>query len=193
MIPDRIEAGTLLIATIATRGDVLLKDVNAEHLPNVLDKLRSMGAEIDAGANSIRVRARNGLKSVDVTTQPYPGYPTDLQAQIMALACVAEGASRIKETIFENRFLQAAELRRMGANIEIDGNTALVRGVPALSGAPVMASDLRASAALVLAGLCARGTTQIHRIYHIERGYERIDEKLRSVGAEIERKETEGS
>jgi len=188
VIADRIEAGTFLMAGAATGGDVTVLNANADHLPGFINKLRETGAEVDVHGTKIRVQAKNRLKAVSVTTQPYPGFATDLQAQTMAMLCVAEGASVIKETVFENRFMQVAELMRMGADIEVDGNTAIVRGVPSLSGAPVMASDLRASAALILAGLVAeKGETAIHRVYHIDRGYERIEERLASLGADIER------
>ena len=188
IIPDRIETGTFLIAAIATHGDVTIVNAGADHLPTFIDRLRDMGAEIDVLGTRIHVAARNGLRGVDIITQPYPGFPTDLQAQMMAVMCIAEGASTMKETVFENRFMQVAELMRMGANIELDGNTAVVRGVKGLSGAPVMASDLRASAALVIAGLIAsRGETAISRVYHIDRGYERIEERLASLGADIRR------
>lgn len=188
IMPDRIETGTFLSAAIATRGDVTLHHANADHLPGFLSKLTDAGAEITVSDKTIRAKAENGLRSVDVVTQPYPGFPTDLQAQTMAMLCTAEGASVIKETVFENRFMQVAELSRMGADIEVDGNTAVIRGVPSLSGAPVMASDLRASAALIIAGLMAsEGETEISRVYHIDRGYERIEERLASLGADIER------
>ena len=163
-------------------------NATAEHLPNFVDKLREMGAEVEVHGSKIRAAATNGLKGVDVSTQPYPGFPTDLQAQTMALACVAEGTTIIKENVFENRFMQVAELSRMGADIEVDGNAAVVRGVAKLSGAPVMASDLRASAALIIAGLTAEnGETAISCVYHIDRGYERIEERLASLGADIRR------
>ena len=188
VIPDRIEAGTFLIAAAATHGDVTLMNANAEHLPVVIETLRAVGAEIETNGNSIRISVKNGLTATDVETLPYPGFPTDLQAQMMTLLCVAEGTSVIKETVFENRFMQVAELVRMGADIDIDGHAATVRGVSALSGAPVMASDLRASAALVIAGLIAeKGETAISRVYHIDRGYERIDERLAALGADIRR------
>lgn len=188
VIPDRIEAATFLIAGAATHGDVTVRNANPDHLPTVLGKLREIGSEVDVQGSRIRVTAPNRLKAVNVTTQAYPGFPTDLQAQLMAALCVAEGTSTIKETVFENRFMQVAELARMGADIELDGNTAVVRGVEALSGAPVMASDLRASAALVLAGLIAeKGETAISRVYHIDRGYERIEERLAALGADIQR------
>lgn len=188
VIPDRIEAGTFLLAGVATHGDVTVADANAEHLPVFLEKLREAGAEVEVQGSKIRAAARNGLKAVDFVTLPYPGYATDLQAQMMAVLTCAEGVSKIKETVFENRFMQAAELVRMGADIDLEGNTAIVRGVQALSGAPVMASDLRASASLVIAGLMAnRGETAISRVYHIDRGYERIEERLVGLGADIER------
>lgn len=188
VIPDRIEAGTFLIAAVATRGDVTVLNANADHLSSFLSKLREAGAEIEVLGSRIRASATNGIRGVDVTTQPFPGFPTDLQAQIMALMCVADGTSVLRESVFENRFMQVAELLRMGGSIELDGNTAVIRGVPELSGAPVMASDLRASAALVIAGLIAsKGETSIARVYHIDRGYERIEERLASLGADIER------
>lgn len=186
--PDRIEAGTFLIAGVATHGDVTVRDVNAEHLTALLKKLAEAGAEIETVGTRVRARATNGFKGIDVVTAPYPGFATDLQAQIMAMLCVANGVSVIKETVFENRFMQVAELMRMGAKIDLDGNTAIVHGVPSLSGAPVMASDLRASAALVIAGLIAeRGETMVSRVYHIDRGYERIEERLAALGADIQR------
>ncbi len=188
VIADRIEAGTFLAAAVATHGDVTVLNANPDHLPNFLSKLRETGAEVETHASRIRVRAAERPKAINVVTQPYPGFATDLQAQVMAMLCVAEGASVIKETVFENRFMQVAELARMGADIDVDGNSAIVRGVGALSGAPVMASDLRASAALIIAGLVAeKGETAISRVYHIDRGYERIEERLASLGAEIER------
>jgi len=186
--PDRIEAGTFLVASVATHGDVTVLGANPEHLTAFLGKLEKAGAQIDVRGTSIRAAAIDGFKGVDISTRPYPGFPTDLQAQMMAMLCVADGVSVIKETVFENRFMQVAELARMGADIELDGNTALVRGVPALSGAPVMASDLRASAALVIAGLIAeKGETAVARVYHIDRGYERIEERLAALGADVRR------
>lgn len=188
VIPDRIETGTFILAGVATHGDVTVLNANPDHLPAFLAKLREAGASIDLHGSRIRARAPERLEGVDVATQPYPGFATDLQAQIMAALCVADGASVIKETVFENRFMQVAELARMGADIDLDGNTAVVRGVAALSGAPVMASDLRASAALIIAGLIAeKGETAIARVYHIDRGYERIEERLAGLGADIER------
>ncbi|MBI2425655.1 MAG: UDP-N-acetylglucosamine 1-carboxyvinyltransferase [Candidatus Hydrogenedentes bacterium] len=191
VMPDRIEAGTFLAAGVATRGDVTVLNANADHLPVFLDKLREMGATVEVHGSRIRAHAANGLRGVNITTLPYPGFATDLQAQIMAAVTCAEGVSIIKETVFENRFMQLAQLNRMGADIGLDGNAAIVRGVKAISGAPVMASDLRASAALVIAGLAAsRGETAISRVYHIDRGYERIEERLAGVGADIERVRT---
>jgi UDP-N-acetylglucosamine 1-carboxyvinyltransferase len=188
VLPDRIEAGTFLVAGVATRGDVTVVNANADHLPGFLDKLREAGAEIEVRGTRIRASAADGIKGVDITTRPFPGFATDLQAQMMAMLTCAEGVSRIKETVFENRFMQVAELIRMGADVVLDGNTAVARGVPRLSGAPVMASDLRASASLVIAGLMAdRGETAISRVYHIDRGYEQIEERLAGLGADIER------
>ena len=188
VMPDRIEAGTFLAAGVATHGEVTVLNANAEHLPGFLEKLEAAGAEVEVRGNRIRAAAKNGLRAIELTTQPFPGFATDLQSQMMAMLTCATGVSRIRETVFENRFMQAAELIRMGADIELDGNTAIVRGVSALSGAPVMASDLRASAALVIAGLMAqRGATAISRVYHIDRGYERIEERLAGLGADIER------
>ncbi len=191
VIPDRIEVGTFLIAGVATHGDITVQNGNADHLPGFLTKLRETGAEVEVHGTSIRAAATNGIKAVDVMTQPYPGFATDLQAQTMAMLSVAQGVSVIKENVFENRFMQVAELRRMGADIDLDGNAAVVRGVSELKGAPVMASDLRASAALVIAGLIARkGETAVSRVYHIDRGYERIEERLAALGADIERVRT---
>lgn len=188
VIPDRIEAGTFLIAGAATHGDVVVLDARPAHLASFLDKLKATDATVEVSGNDIRVAAPDELQSVDIMTQPYPGFPTDLQAQMMALLACTRGTSKIKETVFENRFMQAAELNRMGADIELSGNTAIIRGVPQLTGAPVMASDLRASAALVIAGLMARGgETEIQRVYHIDRGYERIEERFAALGATIRR------
>ncbi len=188
VIADRIEAGTFLIAGAATGGDVTVLDANAGHLAALLEKLREAGATVTASEGRVGVAAANGLKAVDISTQPYPGFPTDLQAQMMALLACADGTSVVRETVFENRFMQVAELNRMGANIELDGNTAVIRGVGHLMGAPVMASDLRASAALVIAGLMAtHGETAVQRVYHIDRGYERIEERFAALGAQIER------
>lgn len=188
VIPDRIEAGSLLMAAVATRGDVTLENADASHLPALLERLQATGAEVEVDGPRVRAYAPDGLRAVDVATRPFPGFPTDLQAQMMAVLCLADGVSVIKETVFENRFMQVAELLRMGADIEIDGSMARVRGVAELSGAPVMASDLRASAALVIAGLsAAKGETVVSRVYHLDRGYERLEERLASLGADIER------
>ncbi|RMH08249.1 MAG: UDP-N-acetylglucosamine 1-carboxyvinyltransferase [Nitrospirae bacterium] len=187
VIPDRIEAGTLLMAGAITGGDVHVKHCHPGHLDAVLSKLGECGVEIHEGRTSIRVRAPRRLRAVNVQTFPYPGFPTDLQAQMMALMCVAEGTSVISETVFENRFLHVSELQRMGASILVEGARAVIQGLPALSGAPVMASDLRASAGLVVAGLAAQGETRVSRIYHLERGYERLEEKLQVLGASIKR------
>lgn len=187
IIPDRIEAGTFLVAGAITGGELHLTNCAPEHLRAVIEKLKSCGVEIRCEARTLHVKAAKRLVAADVDTQEYPGFATDMQAQFTALATQAEGTSRIRETIFENRFLHAVEMMRMGANIAIDGNLAIVRGPAKLSGAPVTASDLRASAGLVLAGLVADNTTWIDRVYHIDRGYEQIEEKLRSVGARIQR------
>ncbi|MGH7388389.1 MAG: UDP-N-acetylglucosamine 1-carboxyvinyltransferase [Candidatus Rokuibacteriota bacterium] len=188
IVPDRIEAGTLIAAGAITRGDVTVTGLVAEHLTAVLAKLEECGVELTIGADRVRVRGPERARPSDVTTSPFPGFPTDMQAQLMALLGIAGGQSRVTETIFENRFLHAAELNRMGASIETEGSTAIIRGVPAYQGAPVMASDLRASAALVLAGLAARGRTEIARVYHLDRGYERLEGKLAALGARIERR-----
>jgi UDP-N-acetylglucosamine 1-carboxyvinyltransferase len=187
VMPDRIEAGTFLVAAAATGGKVLLKDVRPDILDAVLEKLREAGARIECGADTISLEMAGPLKSVNVRTAPYPAFPTDMQAQFMALNAVANGAATVTETIFENRFMHVQELQRLGANIETEGNTAVVRGVPTLSGATVMATDLRASASLVVAGLIAQGETSVERIYHIDRGYECIEEKLSQLGARIKR------
>jgi UDP-N-acetylglucosamine 1-carboxyvinyltransferase len=185
IIPDRIEAGTFMAAAALTGGDVTLTHCQPEHLSAVSDKLQQAGVSIRSQGTSLRVTAEKAIASVDVRTQTYPGFPTDMQAQFMVLMSCAEGQSIIKETIFENRFIHVSELRRLGADITISGDTAVVRGVKALFGAPVMASDLRASASLVLAGLVAEGVTEINRVYHIDRGYEQIEEKMRRIGAAI--------
>jgi len=185
IIPDRIEAGTFMTAAALTEGEVILTHCQPEHLSAVCDKLQQAGVGIHLQENALQVRASRAIKSVDVRTQTYPGFPTDMQAQFMVLMARAEGQSIIKETIFENRFIHVSELRRLGADITVSGDTAVVRGVKSLLGAPVMASDLRASASLVLAGLVAEGVTEINRVYHIDRGYERIEEKLRKIGASI--------
>jgi UDP-N-acetylglucosamine 1-carboxyvinyltransferase len=187
VMPDRIETGTYLAAAAITGGDVFLRGGVGSHLEAVLAKLREAGVEVRAEADGLRVTRRGPLRGVDVTTAPYPGFPTDMQAQMMALLSVADGASVLTETVFENRMTHVAELQRMGASIRVEGNHAVVRGVPRLSGAPVMASDLRASACLVVAGLAAEGETVISRVYHLDRGYERMEEKLTRVGAVIRR------
>jgi UDP-N-acetylglucosamine 1-carboxyvinyltransferase len=187
VIPDRIEAGSFVIAGALSGGEISVKGARPAHLEAFLIKLKEAGLTLSADENSIKVRGDGKLKSVDVTTLPYPGFSTDLQAQMMVLMAVADGVSVITETIFENRFMHAQELDRMGADIRLEGNHAVVRGVKELSGAPVMASDLRASVALILAGLVAGGTTEISRVYHLDRGYERIEQKLSKLGARIER------
>jgi UDP-N-acetylglucosamine 1-carboxyvinyltransferase len=188
IMPDRIETGTYLVAAAVTAGRVRVKRTRPEHLDAVLQKLVEAGAEIDVGADWIDLDMRgHRARAVDVKTAPYPGFPTDMQAQFCALNSIAEGSAVITETIFENRFQHALELQRLGANLTIEGNTVICRGTPYLTGAQVMATDLRASASLVLAGLAARGRTLVERIYHIDRGYERIEEKLSQLGAEIKR------
>ena len=189
VMPDRIEAGTYLVAAAATGGCITVEGANADHLGLVLDKLREAGVDVrvDGDAITADMSGKRPL-SVDVITAPYPGFPTDMQAQFTALNLVADGVARITETIFENRLIHAQEMSRMGANITIDGHSVIIRGQEEISGAPVMASDLRASASLVIAGLAAKGETRVDRIYHIDRGYERIEEKLQSVGADIVRK-----
>jgi len=187
VIPDRIEAATYAIAAAVTNGEITLRGARADHLHAVLDKLNDSGVKADRSASGITVRRNGKLKPVDITTLPYAGFPTDVQAQMMALMTVTPGISIITERIFESRFMHVSELTRLGADIEIEGPSAIVKGGKPLSGAPVMASDLRASAALVLAGLAARGTTQVNRIYHLDRGYETMDVKLRKLGARIER------
>jgi UDP-N-acetylglucosamine 1-carboxyvinyltransferase len=187
VIPDRIEAASFVIAGALTGGEVLIKNTRPTHLDAVLIKLREIGVALFSDADSIRVKGNGRAKSVDLTTLPYPGFPTDLQAQMMVLMAVADGVSVITETIFENRFMHAQELDRMGADIRLEGNRAVVRGVNGLSGAPVMATDLRASVSLILAGLVANGTTEVSRVYHLDRGYEHIEKKLSQLGAAIER------
>ena len=187
IIPDRIEAGTLMLAALITRGDVLIKNMHYQHLGALIDKLEESGAIIPRINGSMHVRYKRQLKAVNVTTLPYPGFPTDMQAQIMALMSVTGGISVITEKIYPDRFMHVAELNRMGAHIQREGPHAIVEGIKSLSGAPVMASDLRASACLVLAGLAAKGKTSISRIYHLERGYENVEEKLEKLGAKIYR------
>src|SRR6266850_2542123 len=189
VIPDRIEAATFAIAAAATNGHVTLKGARAAHLHAVLDKLQGAGAKIERRGSDISVSRNGRLKPVDITTLPYSGFPTDAQAQMLALMALTPGISIITERIFESRFMHVSELARLGADIEIEGPSAIVKGGKPLSGAPVMASDLRASAALVIAGLAARGTTEVKRVYHLDRGYENIDGKLRQLGARIERVE----
>ncbi|MFA5357284.1 MAG: UDP-N-acetylglucosamine 1-carboxyvinyltransferase, partial [Candidatus Omnitrophota bacterium] len=185
IIPDRIEAGTIMLAALITRGDILIKNIFYKHLGALIDKLEEAGASMVKTENSIHIRYKKQLKAVNITTLPYPGFPTDMQAQMMALMSVTPGISVITEKIYPDRFMHVAELNRMGAHIQREGPHAIVEGVQELSGAPVMASDLRASACLVLAGLSARGKTSISRIYHLERGYENIEEKLEKLGAKI--------
>ena len=187
VIPDRIEAGTYMFAAAMTAGDVLIKKLDPSHQNAVIDKLTQAGVRVKRGKNSIRVKGTTRLKAVDVTTLPYPGFPTDLQAQMMTLMSVTPGISVITEKIYPDRFMHVSELNRMGSKIFLEGSSAIVHGVKRLSGAPVMASDLRASAALVIAGLVAEGTTEIHRIYHLDRGYENMEKKFSSIGALIHR------
>jgi len=188
IIPDRIEAGTLIVAGAITRGDLTVTDLVPEHLSAILAKLEECGVALEVGPTWVRVRGPERPRAADITTSPFPGFPTDMQAQLMALLGLADGQSRVTETIFENRFMHVAELARMGAQIEAEGSIALIRGVSAYQGAPVMASDLRASAALVLAGLAARGQSVVSRVYHLDRGYERLEVKLKAVGARITRR-----
>jgi len=187
ILPDRIEAGTFLVAAALTHGDVLVKRMVPEHLDAVIGKLREAGAVITAEENGLRCKGPEIIRPVDIKTTPHPGFPTDMQAQLMVLMTVAKGSSVITETVFENRFMHVLELSRMGADIKVDGHTAVVKGVKNLSGAPVMATDLRASASLVLAGLRARGKTEVQRVYHLDRGYEKLEKKLRGLGADIRR------
>ncbi|MDD4273684.1 MAG: UDP-N-acetylglucosamine 1-carboxyvinyltransferase [Desulfobacter postgatei] len=188
VIPDRIETGTFMVAAAATMGDVLIRDCIPDHLGGVINKLRATGAIVDAFEDRIHIKGSEIIKNIDIKTLPYPGFPTDMQAQFMALMTIAQGNSVIHESIFENRFIHANELLRMGADIKISGgNIANVRGVSHLQGAPVMASDLRASASLVIAALIAQGTTVISRVYHMDRGYESIEKKFEGLGADIKR------
>ncbi len=187
IIPDRIEAGTLLVAAAITGGDVLVRHAVPEHLEQVIAKLREAGCKVTAEPEGIRCIGPSRVKAVDIKTKEHPGFPTDMQAQLMALLSTANGTSVITENIFENRFMHVAELARMGADIQVQGATAVVRGREGLSGAPVMATDLRASASLVLAGLKAEGKTTVSRVYHLDRGYERLEKKLRGLGANIRR------
>jgi UDP-N-acetylglucosamine 1-carboxyvinyltransferase len=187
IIPDRIEAGTFMIAAAISNGDLLLEKARLDHLLAVVDRLRQVGVIIERDEKGLVVSSARRLEPIQITTQPFPGFPTDLQAQTMALLSLADGNSVVTEKIYPDRFMHVGELNRMGANLRKEGPTVIVTGVKRLVGAPVMASDLRASAALILAGLVAKGTTRVHRIYHIDRGYERIEEKLRAVGAGIQR------
>lgn len=188
VIPDRIEAGTHLVAGAITDGDVTITHCRPAHLEAVLMKLREAGADVHVEAQTVRIKRNGRLKGVDIRTLPFPGFPTDMQAQMVALMALTEGTSVVTETVFESRFMHVEELRRMGADIRVEGNRLVVTGRPILTGAPVMASDLRASAGLILAGLAAEGATEVQRVYHLDRGYERIEDKLRAVGANIERR-----
>ena len=187
IIPDRIETGTFMVAGALTQGNIEIIDCEPDHVSGIIHKLRQTGTDISVKDKTIHVKGSNDIKSIDIKTLPYPGFPTDMQAQLMVLLSVAGGLSIISETIFENRFIHVSELRRLGADITVSGNSAMIKGVPALSGAPVMATDLRASASLVLAGLIAHGTTEINRIYHLDRGYEAIEKKFQKLGADIQR------
>ena len=187
IIPDRIEAGTFAVAAAMTNGDVLLEGARLEHLDAIIAKLRNAGVSVAAENGGIRVRGTGELSAVDIVTQPHPGFPTDMQAQFMVMACIAKGQSVIKEMIFENRYMHVPELGRMGADIQVSGRVAVVRGGKKLTAAPVMATDLRASASLVLAGLVAQGNTEVLRVYHLDRGYESIEKKLAGAGAKITR------
>jgi len=187
VMPDRIETGTFVIAAAITHGDILIRNCFPGHLDAVISKVKEAGAIVIATDTTLQVQGQRVIKPVNVKTLEYPGFPTDMQAQIMSLMALADGASMINETIFENRFTHVAELRRMGADIQTDGRTAIIKGVPKLSAAPVMATDLRASASLILAGLAAEGQTVISRIYHLDRGYDNIEQKLSALGADIKR------
>jgi UDP-N-acetylglucosamine 1-carboxyvinyltransferase len=187
VMPDRIETGTYLAAAAATGGDIRLVGARPDILDAVLEKLRETGAHVETGEDWIALRTNGALNAVSLRTAPYPAFPTDMQAQFMALNSIARGTAIVTETIFENRFMHVQELKRLGADIEVEGNTAVVKGVPHLDGATVMATDLRASASLVLGGLIARGETTVERVYHLDRGYEHIEEKLARLGARIKR------
>ncbi|MBI4490603.1 MAG: UDP-N-acetylglucosamine 1-carboxyvinyltransferase [Deltaproteobacteria bacterium] len=187
VIPDRIEAGTFMVAAALTHGDIMVRRARPDHLEAFFLKLKEAGVKLCVAEDGVRVKGDGRVKGVDITTLPYPGFPTDLQAQMMVLMAMADGVSVITETIFENRFMHAQELNRMGADIQLEGNRAIIKGVERLSGAPVMATDLRASVSLILAGLVAEGKTEISRVYHLDRGYEHIEEKLSNLGADIER------
>jgi len=187
IIPDRIEAGTFLMAAVLTRGSITVLNSEPDHLGALIDKLRLTGADIVLDGKTVQVNANADIRSVDIKTQPYPGFPTDMQAQFMVLMSIANGTSMISETIFENRFIHVSELRRMGADIQVSGTSAVVKGVPHLSAAQVMATDLRASASLILAGLVAEGTTEVNRVYHLDRGYQSLEKKFAALGAAIQR------
>ena len=187
VMPDRIEAGTFMIAAAITGGDIKIRNMQLEHLDALVFKLQDAGVEIINKDNVVRVKGPRKIRGINIKTRPYPGFPTDMQAQFMALMCLADGASVISENIFENRFMHVSELMRFGADITVEGNTATVKGVKKLSGAPVMATDLRASASLILAGLASDNTTEVSRIYHLDRGYESIEKKLAGLGADIVR------
>jgi UDP-N-acetylglucosamine 1-carboxyvinyltransferase len=193
VIPDRIEAGTYLAAGAMTGGDITITHCRPAHLEAVLMKLREAGAEVQTDKERVRITAPDRLKGTDLRTLPYPGFPTDMQAQMVALMTVAEGTSVVTETVFESRFMHVEELRRMGASIRVEGNRLVVTGRSSLTGAPVMASDLRASAGLILAGLAAEGVTEVQRVYHLDRGYERIEQKLQALGATVERRKSAGA
>lgn len=188
VVADRIEAGTFAIAAAMTKGDLRLQEAKPKHLDALILALREAGANVEEGSNYINVRADRQMSSVDIVTDPFPGFPTDLQAQFMAMMCVADGSSRISETIFENRFMHVPELVRMGADIKVDGGLAMIRGRDSLTPAPVMATDLRASVSLVLAALATKGTSMVSRIYHLDRGYSHLEQKLGNCGAQITRK-----
>jgi UDP-N-acetylglucosamine 1-carboxyvinyltransferase len=187
IIPDRIEAGTFMMAAVLTRGRIAVLNSEPDHLGALIDKLRLAGADIEIVGRTVHVSNQADIKSVDIKTQPYPGFPTDMQAQFMVLMSIASGTSMISETIFENRFIHVSELRRMGADIQVSGNSAIVKGVPTLSAAQVMATDLRASASLILAGLVAEGATEVNRVYHLDRGYQSLEKKFAALGAAIQR------
>jgi UDP-N-acetylglucosamine 1-carboxyvinyltransferase len=194
VIADRIETGTFVIAGAMTGGNLTLKNCDIKHIDSLLDPLHKAGVDVTGDKDTITVkRTRNHLRGIDIMTEPYPGFPTDLQAQMMSMLTIADGAGMVTETIFENRFMHVPELMRMGADITVHGASALIRGVPKLKGADVMATDLRASVSLVLAGLVAEGDTTVHRIYHLERGYEDIVGKLSSVGAKLEKLKEEAA
>ncbi|MDQ1329803.1 MAG: UDP-N-acetylglucosamine 1-carboxyvinyltransferase [Thermodesulfobacteriota bacterium] len=187
IIPDRIETGTFMVSAALSGGDIKILDCEPTHLESVIHKLRLTGSEVKIDGNTMTVKGGDKITSIDIKTMPYPGFPTDMQAQFMVLLSVAKGFSVITETIFENRFIHVSELKRLGADIKVSGNTAMITGVPKLMGAPVMATDLRASASLILAGLAASGTTEVSRVYHLDRGYEAIEKKFASLGAKIKR------